>query len=421
MTKAASQVEFVNELAQKLKGMGIIHRVTDDVPVPGRRILPIDGRELINFTSCSYLAMETDTRLREGAMAAIERYGVQFDCSRAYVSLHPYEELEDLLAQVFGRPVIVTTSVTSGHLSAMPVLVGSEDAIIMDHQVHTSVQMAVRMVKASGTHVEMVRHSRLDYLENRIVKLGREYRKVWYMADGVYSMHGDIAPMLGLTELLDRYEQFHLYLDDAHGMSWTGRHGSGAVLSQAAFHPKMVLLTSLGKAFGSSGGVAVFPDEQSRQLVRNCGNTLIFTSPLTPPVLGAAIASARIHLSDDIYVRQAALREHIDYFHQKATALSLPILGQGESPVFFLAIGNPEVTLALARRMMAAGFFMSLAVYPSVPYHQSGLRLMASLYHTTDDIDRLLETLAVEMADTFHTFGHDVEKVMQSFKLDLAS
>ncbi len=420
MTKVASQVEFVNELAMKLKSMGIIHRVTDDAQIPSRRTLPVQGRDLINFTSCSYLGLETDDRLKQGAIEAIGKYGVQFDCSRAYVSINAYEQLENLLSQVFGKPVIVTTSVTSGHFSAMPTLVGSGDAIIMDHQVHTSVQMAVKMVKAGGAHVEMIRHNRLDYLESRIQKLSREYDKVWYMGDGVYSMHGDLAPMEGLTELLDRYDQFHLYLDDAHGMSWIGKNGSGAVLSQAPFHPKMVLLTSLGKAFGSSGGAIVLHDEETKSRVRNCGNTLIFTSPLTPPVLGAAIASAKIHLSDDIYRKQRALKERMDYFVQKAASLSLPIISKGESPVFFLGIGKPDITLELAQRMMAAGFFMSVAVYPSVPYNQSGLRLMASLYHSLEDIDYLLETLSEEMEALFAREGYGMESIMSAFKLEAA-
>lgn len=398
MTANTSQVSFVNELAQKLINLGLIHHVTDPVPTLTRRILNIHGREFMNFTSCSYLGLETDQRLKDGAMAAIQNYGVQFDCSRAYVSLHLYEELESQLSKIFGKPTIVTTSVTSGHFSCMPVLVGDKDAVILDHQVHTSVQMAVKTVKATGTHVEMIRHSRLDYLEQRIKKLQEEYNNVWYMADGVYSMQGDIAPAQGLNDLMDKYEKFYVYYDDAHGMSWTGKNGSGAILSKAAFHPKMMLLTSLGKAYGSSGGVAVFPDMEKRSMVRNCGNTLIFTSPLTPPVLGAAIASSKIHLSDEIYPMQAELRKRIDYFHHKANEMGLPIEGLGETPVFFLQIGKTESTVKLMGRMLDAGYFMSMAVYPSVPYNKSGIRIMASLYHSYEDIDNLLGTIAEELS-----------------------
>lgn len=417
MTSSASQVEFINQFANQIKELGIIHHVTDDGPAQTRRTLGIGGKEMLNFTSCSYLGLETDERLRQGAIEKIMNYGVQFDCSRAYVSLNLYEELEGLLGKIFNKPVIVTTSVTSGHFSCMPVLVSHKDAIIMDHQVHTSVQMAVKMVKAGGTHVEMIRHSRLDYLENRIKKLSQDYEKIWYMADGVYSMHGDIAPMAGLNELMDNYEQFHVYLDDAHGMSWTGVNGSGAVLSKAPFHPKMMLLTSLGKAYGSSGGVAIFPDVETKSLVRNCGNTLIFTSPLTPPVLGAAIASANIHLSDDIYKLQNALQQRMAYFTRRASELSLPLVSTGESPVFFLGIGKPDITLKLAKRIMNAGFFLSIAVYPSVPYNQSGLRLMTSLYHSQEDIDLLLNTVAEELALVLNEQDSGMEEVLNTFKM----
>lgn len=397
MTATTSQVSFVNELAQKLKKFGLIHHVTDRVPAPTRRMLDINGRKFMNFTSCSYLGLETDQRLKDGAIQAINNYGVQFDCSRAYVSLYLYEELEGLLSQVFEKPVIVTTSVTSGHFSCMPVLIGDKDAVILDHQVHTSVQMAVKTVKATGTHVEMMRHSRLEYLENRILKLRETHRNIWYMADGVYSMQGDIAPAQELHALMDKYDNFYVYYDDAHGMSWTGDRGSGAILSKAPFHPKMMLLTSLGKAFGSSGGVAVFPDMEKRTMVRNCGNTLIFNAPVTPPVLGAAIESAKIHLDGGIKPLQEELRRRIDYFFAKAQSLNLPILGKGETPVFFVAIGKPELTINLMSRLLDAGYFMSLAVYPSVPYNQSGIRIMASLYHSYEDIDNLLNTVAEEL------------------------
>jgi len=70
----------------------------------------------------------------------------------------------------------------------IPLLLGKEDVAILDHQVHASVQLAVSVAKSSGTKVEMIRHNNMEMLESRIQKNQKEGTRVWYFADGVYSM-----------------------------------------------------------------------------------------------------------------------------------------------------------------------------------------------------------------------------------------
>ena len=110
-------------------------------------------------------------------------------------------------------------------------------------------------------------------------------------------MHGDLAPLAGCGSWLSRHERLSLYIDDAHGVSWAGTHGRGTVLGDGPLPPRTVMVASLAKAFSAGGAVLVFPDAETARLVRTCGSTLIFSGPLQPALLGAAIASARVHLS----------------------------------------------------------------------------------------------------------------------------
>lgn len=48
----------------------------------------------------------------------------------------------------------------------------------MDQQVHRSVQNAVMVAKANGTHVEIVRYNRMDLLEDKILELSKTYQKI---------------------------------------------------------------------------------------------------------------------------------------------------------------------------------------------------------------------------------------------------
>ncbi len=420
MTQAAPSIDLVNRNVSNAVKLGIAQLVTDDQKLDGRSITT-KGKRVINFGSCSYLGLELDERLKRAAIDAVERYGTQFSCSRAYLSLGLYEELEGLLGQIYGHPTVVAPTTSLGHISNIPVLVGRNDAVILDHQVHASVQNAVRLVKAGGVHVEMVRHNNMNYLENRIKKLSQKHDKVWYMADGIYSMYGDCAPMGDLQRLLNQYEQFHLYIDDAHGMSWTGKNGSGYVLSQMDYHPRMVLITSLAKGFGSCGGAMIFPDGELKELVRNCGSSLMFSGPLQPAQLGASIACAKIHLTDEIYTLQNDLKSKIEFFVKTANQLGLPLVDGSITPVFYIGVGKPDVGYSLCKKMMDLGFYTNIAAFPSVPYNNTGLRMTITRHHTMEDLSAVLHVISEHLDSVLKESDYSRSEIFKAFKMNVPS
>jgi 7-keto-8-aminopelargonate synthetase-like enzyme len=372
---------------------GLCHLTAEDEIIEGR-FVTVAGRRHINFGSCSYMGLETDARLKLAACDAINRYGVQFASSRAYVSSPPYLEFEQLLELLFEAPVVVAQTTSLAHFAALPVLVGSGDAVVCDQLVHHSVQAVLPTLQAAGAACSVIRHSRMDRLEERIVALSRQHRRVFYLADGVYSMHGDTAPVAALRDLLARHERLHLYLDDAHGMSWTGPHGRGHVLGGAPIAPRMVVAVSLAKAFAASGGALILPDRQTARRIRSCGSTLIFSGPLQPALLGAGIASARIHLSAEIVERQRQLRARISLFNALAAEQALPLGSTCETPIRFVRIGSEAATYQAAADLMAEGFYTNIAVFPAVSRGQSGLRIALTVHQTPDDLHRLIEALA---------------------------
>lgn len=393
MGAGTNWVAMTDRVISEVARQGLIHHVADDDALDGRSI-HLDGKPLINFALCSYLGLEMDVRLKRGAISAIERFGTQFAASRAYIAIALYEELEALLAEIFGGHVLVTPSTTLGHIAALPVLVGHNDAVILDQMVHNSVQTAAALLSGRGTHVESTPHSAVDKLEERIAALSRTHDRVWYLADGVYSMFGDAAPFADLHGLLDRYPRLQLYYDDAHGMSWTGPHGRGYALAARGIRDRMVVATSLCKAFSAGGGALVFPDAESRRKVRTCGGPMIFSGPVQPPMLGAAIASARIHLSDEIYSLQEALKERIELWNHLAFAYNLPQVAADATPIRFVKVGSNNAAYAVMKRLQAEGFYTNVSVFPIVPRQHAGIRLALTLHQTPTDIAQLAESLA---------------------------
>jgi len=86
---------------------------TEDEFYNGRTV-SVNGRHLLNFALCSYLGLELDSRLKQGTIDAVTRYGTQFAVSRTYLSATPYTELEAMLEELFGGHVLATPTTTLG-------------------------------------------------------------------------------------------------------------------------------------------------------------------------------------------------------------------------------------------------------------------------------------------------------------------
>ncbi len=390
-SRNSQYLSAVKETVDRALQAGVIHLSTEDESFNGREVM-FGGKAHTNFSSCSYLGLELDPRLKTAARDAIDRFGTQFSSSRSYVSIGLYEELENLLEKIFHRPVLVSATTTLGHCSMLPVLVGDNDVVILDHQVHASVHMAAQLVKARGVKVEMIRHNSMEMLEQRITKLKDEHDKIWYLADGIYSMFGDGAPMQELKTLHDRYEQLHLYVDDAHGVSWHGMHGRGYALEALGgqWLERMYLTGSMAKSFGSVGGILVFPSIEAKKMVRDWGGTLIFSGPMQPASLAAAIASVKIHLSSELPALHNSLKRRIKTFQQTADALGLPTASHSLSPIRFIKLGNYDLGFKISEDIKQAGYYCNLAAFPSVPHKETGLRLTINNHLTIDDIENVL-------------------------------
>lgn len=399
---------------------GVMHNHADDRPLDGRSI-SVDGRSLINFGSCSYLGLEVHPSLKAGAIAATQRYGTQFSSSRAYISAPPYAEAERLLSQVFDRPAIITSSTTLGHVAALPTLVGARDALLMDHQVHNSVQTAAKLVQVQGCPVELVPHNDMAALDRRIRELSRRHRRIWYAADGLYSMYADFADLPGLQRLMAIHPKLWLYLDDAHSVSWTGTFGRGFALQQLGplARGRTVVAASLNKSFAAAGGVLTFPDAELRRRVFTVGGPLIFSGPVQPPMLGAIIASARLHQSEEVTLRQRRLLELIRLFNQLADERGLPVVSPSEAPIRCVGAGVPRIAYNLTARLREAGCFIDTAVFPAVSAKRCGARVTITAHHTEQDIHRVVEALAESLPWALAEEGSSMGVLAQSFARQL--
>lgn len=386
-------LDTVISVMTNAKDSGALHLYAEGDNFNGRQI-QIKGKKLFHFGTTGYLGLEQDDRLKQGAVNAIIAYGSQFPISKTYVSQPLYSELESLLTDIYKNPIVITKNSTLGHLGVIPSVVDDGDGVILDHQVHWSVQSAVNPLKLRSVPVEMIRHNNLEMLEDKIRKLQSKCNKIWYMADGMYSMYGDYAPIKELMGLRDKYSQLHIYFDDVHGMSWKGPRGSGYVMSILKNLPdRIILFGTLGKTFGAGGAVMVCNDKKIHQRIKNFGGPLTFSVQLEPASIGAAIASAKIHLSDEIYKLQDDLYDKIAYFNECLQQTSLPLIIDNDSPVFYIGAGMPETGYNLVNRLMNSGFYVNTGIFPAVPVKNTGLRITISRNNQKSEIKELVKAI----------------------------
>jgi 7-keto-8-aminopelargonate synthetase-like enzyme len=372
---------------------GALMQTADDVVYEGRHV-QLNGKQLLNFGSCSYLALELREEVKRGAIDAITRFGTQFPFPRAMLQNPLYLELEAALSQITGGFPVIAASTSLGHISTLPVIIGTKDAVLIDMMAHASVHTAASLLR--GMPVIPIHHSDLNELEEQLKVLSSQHHKVWYLLDGLYSMRGDFAPLAELQTLMDKYPALHLYVDDAHSTTWTGRNGRGFALETLKDTSRVVVALSLNKAFAAGGGAMIFPTREMANLVRRSGGPMVFSGAVQPPLLGAAVASARLHLSPELARLQGELMTRLELTVSLARKLNVPLGVESLNPVFFLRGGSTKNCFSMVNSLRAYGACVCAAMFPIVPRGNAGARFTITLHNSLDDIRTLMGWLALE-------------------------
>jgi len=415
--RANNFLDTVNEVFTDAKNAGVLHLYAEGDEFSGRT-LQIKNKNLFHFGTTGYLGLEQDFRLKEAAINAITNYGTQFPLSKSYISHPLYKTLEEQIVKMYNHPIIITKNSTLGHLGVIPSVVDDQDAIILDHQVHWSVQSAAKTLKSRSVTIEMIRHNSLQMLEDKIKALSSKHKRIWYMVDGIYSMYGDYAPIKELLALCNKYPQLFLYCDDVHGMSWTGKNGTGYVLSQLSELPDNILIFgTLSKTFGASGAFLTCSDSKMYQKIKTFGGPLTFSAQLEPASVGAAIASSKIHLSPEIYTLQSELKERIDLFNHLLSQTDLPLVNKNNSPVFYIGTGMPKTGYNFVNRLMNEGFYVNLGLFPAVPVKNTGVRITISRHNQKEEIKRLVEAMVHHFPRALADTNTTKKRVYSAFKI----
>ena len=367
------------------KGLRRSRRTLDS---PQSAHLTVDGKHYVAFCSNDYLGLANHPALIAAAQAGAAAYGVGAGASHLLLGhARAHEELEDALAAFVGLPrALLFSTGYMANLAVVTALLGREDAVFADRLNHASLNDACLLARAQ---FKRYTHNDLEQLERLLVTT--KARRKLIVADAVFSMDGDIAPVPQLLALAERHNAW-LLLDDAHGFGVLGAGGRGVLEHFAVRHPRIMYMATLGKAAGVFGAF-VAGDEALIETLMQRARTYIYTTAM-PPLLACAVSKSLQLIMAGAPLRKQ-LSENIIQLKQMVT-LHLPQGGQllpSSTAIQPLVIGENRAATAMADRLAARGVLVPAIRPPTVPQGTARLRISLSASHTPDDVRALVDAL----------------------------
>ncbi|KAJ7539695.1 hypothetical protein O6H91_11G105600 [Diphasiastrum complanatum] len=377
-------------------------RWMDDSPSTGDEVSDLDAvldhavgvnakpsHKLLLFSGNDYLGLSTHPSVRCATAKAALEFGMgprgsPLICGYTY----HHRLLESALADLkkteecllcptgFAANMAVLTALAS---SVSPEK--SKIAVFSDSLNHASIIDGIRISqRQTDAEVYVYRHKDMVHLDNLLSKT-RLARKV-VITDSLFSMDGDLAPMVKLVELRKKH-RFLLVIDDAHGTLVCGHNGGGVA---EAFHVEDAIdihVGTLSKAVGCQGGF-IATSQKWKKWIESKGRSFIFSTSLPVPLVAAAHVA--IMVAQEEKWRQQAVWKRVK---QLSDALGF----QFTSPIVPILIGDAEQTLAASRHLLRAGFHVTAIRPPTVPDNECRLRITLTAAHSTADVKALVAAI----------------------------
>lgn len=387
---------FESRIDQRLRPLheSGLHRRLRETSSPQGRLIHVDGRPLINFSSNDYLGLANDTRIIEAAKRAAETAGAGAGASRLISGNHRiHRELEEAIADLKQtEDALVFSTGYAAAVGTIPSLIGKDDVVVIDRLAHASLVDGARM---SGAKLRVFRHNDPSDLA-RILRWAAP-RQSLIVTESVFSMDGDLAPLGEIVELKNRFGAW-LMVDEAHATGVLGDRGEGLVGSLGLSDDVEIQMGTLGKALGSAGGF-IAGSAALCDLLINSARSFIFSTAPVPAQAGATSAAIELVGSSDGDELRSELRGNLANLGQQLMESGW-LADPPASPIIPIMIGDEREAVRIADALLEYGLWVPAIRHPTVGRGKARLRISITASHTSEDITRLVETLRKVRSET---------------------
>lgn len=376
-------------------------RIAHSACAPHQSVGALDATPtpLLTFCSNDYLGLANHASIAHALAEGAHRYGAGSGASHL-VSGHSlaHAQLEQELARWLAPyiPQAQALYFCTGYMANLAVLtaLGTAQATLFCEALnHASLIDGARLAKAD---VQRYPHGDTEALDVLLRASQCELKLI--VTDSVFSMDGDIAPLVELLALAERHDAW-IVVDDAHGFGTLGEHGRGVLEHLGLCSERLIYIGTLGKAAGVAGAFVAAHATVVEHLV-NTARPYIYTTAAPPAVAHALLTSLQIIAGEEGSSRRAHLAALIAQLRSGLDALAARAgwtLGASDTAIQPLIVGDNATALALSAALEAEGIRVGAIRPPTVPAGTARLRITLSASHTADDVTRLLDALARAM------------------------
>ncbi len=346
----------------------------------------IEGKRVLMLGSNSYLGLTNHPKIKEAAQAAVVKYGTGCAGSRFLNgSLDIHLELENALARLVNKEAVLLYSTGfQVNLGVISALVGKGDYVIGDKSNHASIVDGCLL--AQGKFFRFP-HRDLAALETRLQQLHPEAGKL-VVADGVFSMEGDIIQLPELCRIAAKYGAA-LMIDDAHAIGVLGRNGAGTANHFGLVDQVDLIMGTFSKSLASLGGF-IGSTADTIDYLKHHSRALIFSASMSPANAAAVLAALQIMLQEPDRIAQ--LWRNTDRMKSGLKRLGFD-LGDSETPILPVYCRSLMLAFQFCKRLQQEGVFVNPVVSPAVSPGHELIRISLMATHTEKQIDFALQKL----------------------------
>lgn len=335
---------------------------------------------VLNLCANNYLGLANHPSLIDAAKSALDRWGygmasVRFICGTQ--TLH--KELESKVSSFLGtEDTILYSSCFDANGGLFETILGPEDAVISDSLNHASIIDGIRLCKAKRFRFA---NRDLNELEVRL-KEARDggAKTVLIATDGVFSMDGHIADLVGICDLAEEHEAL-VMVDDSHATGFLGENGAGTPELQSVVDRVDIVTSTLGKALGGASGGFTSGRQSIIDLLRQRSRPYLFSNSLAPPIAAATIAAIDLITSSEGKRLRTTLRENTALFRELMAGADFDIV-DGEHPIIPVMFGDAKIAAPMAEYLLDEGVYAIAFSFPVVPEGAARIRTQMSAAHT---------------------------------------
>jgi 8-amino-7-oxononanoate synthase len=347
----------------------------------------INGKKVLMFGSNSYLGLTNHPKVKAAAIAAIEKYGTGCAGSRFLNgTLDIHIRLEEKLANLVNKDAALCYSTGfQVNLGVVSLLAGRHDYLLLDELDHASIIEGSRL---SFSKVMKFAHNDMNALEAKLKLCSHDSIKL-IVADGVFSMEGDIINLPEMVRLSEKYRA-SIMIDDAHSIGVLGKNGSGTASHFGLTDKVDLIMGTFSKSFASLGGF-IASDKEVINFIKHNSRSLIFSASMTPASAAAVLASVEIMENEPERIEH--LWNITNYALNSFKAAGFDT-GKSETPIIPLFIRDDVKALKLTQMLLAEGVFVNPVVSPAVPKEDCLIRYSLMATHTREQVEISIEKIS---------------------------